>query len=55
MDARLFHPDRLHANSAGHERIAFAAAEALGLPDASAAWREPLPPAPPAPRVRRAP
>jgi lysophospholipase L1-like esterase len=46
MDARLFHPDRLHANSAGHERIAFAAAEALGLPGASDAWREPLPPAP---------
>ena len=46
MDARLFHPDRLHANSAGHERIALAASEALGLPGASDAWREPLPPAP---------
>ena len=53
MDARLFHPDRLHANSAGHERIAFAAAEALGLPGASGAWREPLPPAPRASRVQR--
>jgi len=53
MDARLFHPDRLHANSAGHERIALAASEALGLPGASAAWREPLPPAPRASRVQR--
>ena len=33
-DARLFHPDRLHANAAGHERIALAAAEALELPGA---------------------
>lgn len=51
-DARLFHPDRLHANAAGHERIAAAAAEALGLPGADGAWREPLPPAPPVPRGR---
>jgi lysophospholipase L1-like esterase len=53
MDARLFHPDRLHANSAGHERIAFAASEALGLPGATAAWREPLTPAPRASRAQR--
>ena len=53
MDARLFHPDRLHANGAGHERIAFAASEALGLPDASEAWRVPLPPAPRASRMAR--
>lgn len=46
MDPRLFHPDRLHANAAGHERIALAAAEALGLPGADDAWRAPLPPAP---------
>ncbi len=45
-DARLFHPDRLHANGAGHERIALAAAGALGLPGANGAWQEPLPPAP---------
>ena len=51
-DARLFHPDRLHANGAGHERIALAAAEALDLPGASAAWREPLPPAPAASRLQ---
>jgi lysophospholipase L1-like esterase len=53
MDARLFHPDRLHANSAGHERIALAAAEALRLPGASAAWRVPLPPAERASRAQR--
>lgn len=52
-DARLFHPDRLHANAEGHERIALAAAEALGLPGASGAWREPLPPACAASRRQR--
>ena len=50
-DARLFHPDRLHANDLGHERIALAAAEALGLPGRrDGAWRDPLPPAPAASR-----
>jgi len=53
MDARLFHPDRLHANAAGHERIMLAASAALGLPGASEAWREPLPPAPRASRAQR--
>ena len=42
-DARLWNEDRLHANSAGHERIAAALAEALGLPGSDASWREPLP------------
>ena len=51
-DARLFHRDRLHANAAGHERILLAAAEALELPGASAAWREPLPRAPAASRLQ---
>lgn len=51
-DARMFHPDRLHANAAGHERIAQAAAEALALPGADGTWREPLPPAPAVSRVR---
>ena len=46
-DARLWSDDRLHANAAGHERIAGALAEALGLPGASGAWREPLPILPP--------
>jgi len=50
-DARLFHPDRLHANGLGHERIALAAAEALGLPGADDRWREPLSPAPTASRL----
>lgn len=46
-DARLWHPDRLHANPAGHARIAEALAEALGLPGADATWRDPLPASPP--------
>ena len=46
-DARLWSDDRLHANAAGHSRIAGALAEALGLPGASGAWREPLPILPP--------
>ena len=46
VDPRLWHPDRLHANSEGHERIALTAADVLGLPDATDAWRTPLPPAP---------
>jgi len=49
-DARLWNEDRIHANPAGHARIADALAEALGLPGASPAWREPLP-AMPAPGV----
>ena len=43
-DQRLWDPDRIHANPAGHARIADALAEALALPGSSAAWREPLPP-----------
>ncbi|MEQ1832395.1 MAG: SGNH/GDSL hydrolase family protein [Candidatus Eisenbacteria bacterium] len=43
-DERLWDPDRIHANPAGHARIADALAEALALPGSSAAWREPLPP-----------
>jgi len=46
-DARLWSDDRLHANAAGHARIAGALAEALGLPGASGAWSEPLPILPP--------
>jgi lysophospholipase L1-like esterase len=38
-DRRLWHLDRLHANELGHERIAMAAAEALGLEGADATWR----------------
>lgn len=47
-DPRLWSDDRLHANSDGHARIADALAEALALPGANGAWREPLPPQPPA-------
>ncbi|MFA9430905.1 SGNH/GDSL hydrolase family protein [Egicoccus sp. AB-alg2] len=45
-DPRLWSEDRLHANSAGHERIADALAHRLGLPGARDDWTEPLPPAP---------
>lgn len=47
-DPRLWSGDRLHANAAGHERIAAALAHALGLPAADGNWAEPLP----APRKR---
>lgn len=46
-DPRLFSVDRLHANAAGHRRIAAALGETLGLPDAERWWVEPL--APPEP------
>ena len=42
-DERLWNEDRIHANPAGHARIAEALADALGLPGADGAWREPLP------------
>ncbi len=42
-DARLWDPDRIHANPAGHARIADALAHALGLPGASDDWKASLP------------
>lgn len=45
-DPRLWNEDRVHANPAGHARIADALAEALGLPGTNSDWREPLPPVP---------
>lgn len=42
-DERLWNADRIHANAAGHARIAGALADALGLSDADGSWREPLP------------
>ena len=42
-DPRLWSPDRLHANAAGHARIAAALADALALPGATGDWRAPLP------------
>jgi lysophospholipase L1-like esterase len=41
-DRRLWHRDRLHANEEGHRRIALAAAQALGLEGADAAWTLPF-------------
>lgn len=51
-DARLWSDDRIHANAAGHARIAAALAHALGLPGTDAAWSRPLPPAPPRSRAQ---
>lgn len=42
-DPRLWGPDRLHANAAGHERIAAALAWALALPGTDDSWSKPLP------------
>jgi lysophospholipase L1-like esterase len=46
-DPRLWSDDRLHANTAGHARIAEALADHLGLAGANSSWSKPLPPAPP--------
>ena len=43
-DPRLWSEDRIHANSAGHARIAAALAWALGLPGTDQSWSQPLPP-----------
>lgn len=48
-DPRLWSDDRLHANSAGHARIADALAYHLGLPGTNLDWAEPLPDPPPRP------
>jgi lysophospholipase L1-like esterase len=42
-DPRLWNADRLHANAAGHARIAAALACALELPGADRSWSAPLP------------
>jgi len=50
-DQRLWSEDRIHANSAGHDRISEALAQALNLPDSNDAWRQPFPtPLPRSPR-----
>lgn len=46
-DPRLWSDDRLHANAAGHERIAAALAAHLGLPSADGSWADPIPGSPP--------
>lgn len=43
VDPRLWHEDRLHANSEGHSRIAEGLAHTLGLPGFQDAWTRPLP------------
>lgn len=43
-DARIWHEDRIHANAAGHTRIADALAWALDLPGTDDAWKRDLPP-----------
>lgn len=45
-DPRLWSDDRLHANAAGHARIADALADHLGLAGADGSWSNPLPGAP---------
>ena len=52
-DPRLWSEDRLHANAAGHARIAAALAHALGLPDADDSWTSPLPELPARTRLQR--
>lgn len=42
-DLRLWSEDRIHANAAGHARIADALAHALALPGSSPAWSHPFP------------
>lgn len=51
IDPRLWAPDKLHANTLGHRRIAAALAWRLGVPGSDESWREPLPPEPAAERV----
>jgi len=42
-DPRLWHEDRIHANAAGHQRIADALASALNLPGTDDSWQHDLP------------
>jgi lysophospholipase L1-like esterase len=42
-DPRLWSEDRIHANAAGHARIAEALAQALRLPRSNGDWQQPLP------------
>lgn len=52
-DARLWSDDRLHANAAGHARMAAALAQALGLPETDESWKLPLPAAAPCSAAQR--
>ncbi|WP_067828213.1 SGNH/GDSL hydrolase family protein [Nocardia inohanensis] len=53
-DPRLWSPDRLHASPLGHQRIADALAEALGLPGSDDTWTRPIMPALPERNVLQA-
>ncbi len=52
-DKRFLAFDRLHLNPMGHDRVAQAVLEVIGLPF-DAKWREPLPDAKPEPKILRA-
>ena len=52
-DPRLWSTDRLHANPAGHARMAHALAHALDLPGADDTWSLPLPEVPPPSPIQR--
>ncbi len=52
-DARIWSPDRIHANPLGHALMASAFADTLGLPGFDG-WRDPLPPVAVVSRGRRA-
>ncbi|RDI50990.1 SGNH/GDSL hydrolase family protein [Nocardia mexicana] len=43
-DPRVWAEDRLHLNPLGHDLVARAVADTLGLPGADDSWRQPLPP-----------
>ncbi|MEZ0092949.1 SGNH/GDSL hydrolase family protein [Streptacidiphilus sp. EB129] len=49
-DPRMWAEDRLHFSAEGHRRVAEAVLQALGF-EPEFDWREPLPPAPPVPRI----
>ncbi|MEY9846041.1 SGNH/GDSL hydrolase family protein [Streptacidiphilus sp. MAP5-3] len=51
-DPRMWAEDRLHFSAEGHRRVAEAVLQALGF-EPSFDWREPLPPAPPVPRLTK--
>jgi lysophospholipase L1-like esterase len=42
-DRRLWNEDRLHANPEGHQRMALAAAHAVGLPEYDHSWTDAFP------------
>jgi lysophospholipase L1-like esterase len=53
-DPRLWHEDRLHANTEGHTRIAQGLAQTLGLQGIADGWDAPLPPMVPPSSFQRA-